>query len=219
MFATEIATDTIPPVNTADSLQKAIDRMLEFRIRHLPVVNEQQFIGLLADSDISESDHSLPVSSLPQLMINSFVFEEQHVYDVIRMFYEHKLTVVPVLSSAKAYTGLIALNDMNSYFAALTAATDPGGIIVLEINNKDNSMAHMAQIVESDNAQILSSYVRSFPDSTRTEVTLKLNKPDVYAINAAFLRYGYDVKAMFNHTDENDDSQDRYDSFMHYLNM
>ena len=55
-------------------------------------------------------------------------------------------------------------------------------IIVLEITNKNNSLAHMAQIVESDNAQILSSYARTFPDSTRMEVTLKINKQDISGI-------------------------------------
>jgi predicted transcriptional regulator len=77
----------------------------------------------------------------------------------------------------------------------------------------------MAQIVESDNAQILSSYVRTFADSTRMEVTLKINKLDLSAIIATFLRYEYDIKATFNHTDNNDNSMDRYDSLMNYLNL
>jgi acetoin utilization protein AcuB len=219
MLATELAADILPPVSTADSLQKAIDRMLEFRIRHLPVVNDQQFIGLLAEADITEPDHSMPVGALAQLIVNAFVLEDQHVYDVIRMFYEHNLTVVPVLDAAKNYIGVVTLNAMNTYFAEISAVSGPGGIIVLEISNRNNSMAHMAQIVESDNAQILSSYVRNFPDSTKMEVTLKLNKPDISAINASFLRYGYDVKATFNHQDNDDGSLNRYDSLMNYLNL
>lgn len=219
MLAIELAADIIPPVTTGDTLQKAIDRMVEFRIRHLPVVNEQQFVGLLAESDITEPDHSQPIDQHVPLLVNAFVYQEQHVYDVIRMFYAQQLSVVPVLDAAKNYTGLITLNNMNNCFAEITAVNEPGGIIVLEISNKDNAMSQMAQIVESDNAQILSSYVRTFPHSTRMEVTLKLNKPDIASINAAFLRYGYDVKATFSQNDDDDDSMDRYDSFMNYLNM
>lgn len=77
----------------------------------------------------------------------------------------------------------------------------------------------MSQIVESDNAQILSSYTRTFPDSTRMEVTLKVNKQDISNILATFLRYEYDVKATFNFTDHNDNAKDRFDSFMNYLNL
>jgi acetoin utilization protein AcuB len=177
------------------------------------------FIGLLAERDITEPDHLMPVSSVPQLHVNNFVFEDQHVYDVVRMFYEGHLTLVPVLDAGKNYAGAIGSEAMNSYFAEITAIAQPGGIIVLEVNNNNNAMSQMAQIVESDNAQILSSYVRTFPESTRLEVTLKLNKPDISSINAAFLRYGYDVKATFNHKDEDDDSLNRFESFMNYLNM
>jgi hypothetical protein len=77
----------------------------------------------------------------------------------------------------------------------------------------------MAQIVESDNAQILSSYVKTFPDSTRMEVTLKTNKADLSAIVATFMRYEYTVKATFHNAGDDDGSKDRYDSLMNYLNV
>lgn len=219
MLATELAVNTIPPVTTADSIQRALDRMVEFRIRHLPIVNEQQFVGLLAEADIAEPDHQLPVGNLSQFWVNCFVFENQHVYDIYRMFHENQLTVLPVLNINKQYIGLITLSAVANSIAELAGVTEPGGIIVLEINNKDNSLAHMAQIVESDNAHIMSSFVRTFPHSTRMEVTLKLNKPNISSINAAFLRYGYDVKAIYSQNDGSNESLDRYESFMNYLNM
>ncbi len=219
MLAIELAADNIPPVTITDTIQLALDRMVEFRVRHLPVVNDHVFIGLLAEADITEPDHRLPISSIPQLHVNSFVFDDQHVYDVVRLFYEGQLTLVPVLDAAKNYSGVISTAAMNTYFAEITAIAQPGGIIVLEVSSNNNAMSQMAQIVESDNAQILSSYVRTFPESTRLEVTLKLNKPDISSINAAFLRYGYDVKATFNHNDGDDDSLNRFESFMNYLNM
>jgi acetoin utilization protein AcuB len=220
MFAAELINDTIPPVHTSDTIQKVIDRMVEFRVRHLPIVNNEQFLGLLAESDLlPEIDNQTPVDALGLSLVNPYVREDQHVYDVIRLFYEQQLSVVPVLDIKKNYLGIIPINAMNAYFATLTSVTEPGGIIVLEINNKNNSLAHMAQIVESDNAQILSSYVRTFPDSTRMEVTLKVNKQDISNIIATFLRYEYDVKATFNHNDNDDGSMDRYDSLMNYLNL
>ena len=220
MLAIELIADAIPPVHTSDTIQKVIDRMVEFRVRQLPIVNEDQFLGLVAESDlIAETDYQTSIGALALSLVNPYVLEDQHIYDVIRLFYEQRLTVVPVLDAKKNYMGLISLNMMNEYFATLTSVTEPGGIIVLEISNKNNSLAHMAQIVESDNAQILSSYVQTFPDSTRMEVTLKVNKLDISAITATFLRYEYNIKATFNHTGDNDNSKDRYDSLMNYLNL
>jgi len=220
MLAIELISDAIPPIHTSDTIQKVFDRMAEFRVRHLPIVNEEQFLGLLSEDDlIEESDFQASVGSLALSLVNPYVLEDQHIYDVIRVFYEQQLSVVPVLNAKKDYQGLISINTMNEYFAKLTSVSQPGGIIVLEINNKNNSLAHMSQVVESDNAQILSSYTRTFPDSTRMEVTLKVNKQDISNIIATFLRYEYDVKATFNYTDHNDNSMDRFDSFMNYLNL
>jgi CBS domain-containing protein len=220
MLAIDLISDAIMPVHTSDPIQKVIDRMVEYRIRHLPIVNEEQFLGLISENDfLGAVDFQTPIGSLALSLVNPYVLEEQHVYDVIRLFYEQKLTVVPVLDVKKNYLGLVSINAMTDYFARTTSVSQPGGIIVLEINNKNNSLAHMAQIVESDNAQILSSYVYQHPDSTRMEVTLKVNKQDLSAILATFLRYEYDIKATFNHTGDNDNSRDRYNSLMNYLNL
>jgi acetoin utilization protein AcuB len=220
MVASELIADRIPPVHTSDTVQKVHDRMVEFRVRHLPIVNEEQFLGLLAESDLlPEIDPQTSIGSLALSLINPYVREDQHIYDVIRLFHEQQLSVVPVLDVNKNYLGLIPLNRMNEYFATISSVSQPGGIIVLDISNKNNSLAHMAQVVESDNAQILSSYVRSFPDSTRMEVTLKVNKKDISNILATFLRYDYDVKASFNHSEQDDGAMDRYASLMNYLNL
>jgi len=220
MLAIEMVADVIPPVNTSDTIQKVIDRMAEFRVRHLPIVNEEQFLGLIAEDDfIAETNSQTQIGSLALSLVNPFVLEDQHIYDVIRIFAALKLTVVPVLDAKGAYLGLITINALTENFAQLTSAERPGGIIVLEIDNKNNSLAHMAQIVESDNAQVLSSYVSTFPDSTKLEVTLKVNKQDISAILATFMRYEYTIKATFNHSGDNDNSRERYDSLMNYLNL
>jgi acetoin utilization protein AcuB len=220
MLASELLSNAMPPVRTTDTIQKVVDRMAEFKVSHMPVVTDDVFIGLVAEDDLIEfTDYSTTVADLFLSLVNPYVVETQHIYDVIRLFYEQELTLVPVLDIRKNYLGAISINSMNEYFAKLTSVSEPGGIIVLEITNRNNSLAHMAQIVESDNAQVLSSYIRSFPDSTRLEVTLKVNKQDISGIVAAFLRYNYTVQATFNFTPVDDDSMNRYDSFMNYLNL
>jgi predicted transcriptional regulator len=220
MYAQELISDVITPVKSTDSIQKAIDKMAEFRVSHLPIIDNNQYIGLISDYDILEiHDHSLPTAALSLSLYSPFVLEEQHIYDVIRLFYEQKLSLIPVLDTNKNYTGLISINTIIDYLATLTSAKEPGGIIVLEVDNRNNSLSHIAQIVESDNAQILSSFVESFPDSTRIEITLKLNRTEISSIIASFLRYNYVVKATFNDIKSYEGSSDRYDQLMNYLDI
>lgn len=220
MFASELISNSIPPLKTSDSVQKALERMTEFKLYHLPIVNETQFLGLLAEEELIElRDTTQAIGSLPLSILNPFVYEDAHIYDIIRLFHQLHLSVIPVLDYKKNYLGLISIHNLLDYTAEIYAVKEPGGIIVLEISNRNNSLAHMAQIVEADNAQILSSYVQSFPDSTRLEVTLKINKTELSGIIASFERYNYQVKAVFNSTISDNGTEDRYNSFMNYLNV
>lgn len=220
MFAAELISNSIPPLKTSDSVQKSLERMTEFKLYHLPIVNETQFLGLLAEEELIEvRDTSQAIGSLPLSILNPFVYEDAHIYDIIRLLHQLHLSVIPVLDYKKNYLGLISINNLLDYTADIYAVKEPGGIIVLEISNRNNSLSHMAQIVEADNAQILSSYVQSFPDSTRLEVTLKINKTELSGIIASFERYEYQVKAVFNSTISDSGTEDRYNSFMNYLNV
>src|SRR5271157_697234 len=106
MLAIELITDAVPPVHTSDSIRRVIERMIEFRVRHLPIVNEDQFLGLIAENDlVAESDFQTPIGALSLSLVNPYVLEDQHVYDVIHLFYEKHLTVVPVLDVKKNYLG------------------------------------------------------------------------------------------------------------------
>jgi hypothetical protein len=91
--------------------------------------------------------------------------------------------------------------------------------LVLEVNQIDYSLAQIAQIVESNNAKILSSYIMSSPDSTKLEVTLKINKTELDPIIRTFERYDYTISASFQKSDFNDDLQLRYDSLINYLKL
>lgn len=220
MIALDLISDAIPPVKTSDTIQKVLDRMVEFRLNHLPIVNDLQFLGLISEDDMVEAfDYNSPIGALSLSLLNPYVLESQHIYDVIRVFFEQKVSVVPVLDHKMDYLGLISINSMTEHLATITSVSNPGGIIVLEIGNRDNSLAHISQIVESENAQILSSYTNQMADSTKMEITLKVNKVDISQIVSSFLRYDYVILATYNFSDKNDSSSNRFDSLMNYLNI
>jgi CBS domain-containing protein len=220
MIASELISNSITPLKTSDSVQQAMGRMNEFKLFQLPIVNENQFLGLLDEDDLLEvGDTQTPIGSLSLKVLNPFVFQDAHVYDVIRLFNQLQLSIVPVLDYKKNYLGIISIHNLLEYASEIFAVKEPGGIIVLEISNRNNSLSHMAQIVEADNAQILSSYVQAFPDSTKLEVTLKINKTELSGIRSSFERYDYEVKAVFNSTAADDGTADRYNSLMNYLNV
>jgi len=87
------------------------------------------------------------------------------------------------------------------------------------LNLHDYSLSEISRIVESNDAKILSLYISSHTDSTKLEVTIKINRTDLSAIIQTFNRYNYTIKASFHQSEYVDDLKDRFDSFMSFLNI
>jgi acetoin utilization protein AcuB len=221
MLAKDLISDTVPALRTSDNGQKALYWMDIFRISHLPIVNNQDFLGLISDKDIY--DHNMaeePIGNHSLSLFSPFVTYDQHLYEVMELASRLNLTAVPVLDHNSHYLGVITLIDLLHYFADFSALKEPGAIIVLDMNIHDYSLAQIAQIVESNDAKILSVCVSSHTSSTKLEVTLKINRTDLASIVQTFSRYNYIIKGTFMDEDDmNSFYENRYEMFMKYLSI
>jgi acetoin utilization protein AcuB len=221
MIAKDLISDVVPFIRTSDSGQKALGWMEIFRISHLPIVNNEEFLGLISEADIYDYNMAdEPIGNHSLSLIKPFVFYYQHIYEVIEIVSRLQLTVIPVLDEKNHYLGLITLNDLLQSFARITAVQNPGGIIILEMYINDLMMSQIAQIVEGNDAKILSMYISSPPESTLLEVTLKINRIDVSAIIQTFERYNYHIKAIYSRDNNQEKINfERYEELLHYLNI
>ncbi len=221
MYAKDLISDVIPALKTSDSGQKALYWMDIFRISHLPIVNNEDFLGLISDKDIYDMNMSEePIGNHTLSLFSPYVTGDQHIYEVMELASRMMLTVIPVLDQHNHYQGLITLTDLLHYFADMSAIKQPGGILVLDINTNDYSLTQIAQIVESNDAKILSMYITSHSLSTKMEISLKINHTDLSSIIQTFNRYNYTIKASFMNENNMDSLyENRYDLFMKYLNI
>src|SRR6266540_1483027 len=98
MLAKDLISDVIPALRTSDTGVKALYWMDIFRISHLPIVNNEEFLGLISDKDIYDlntADEAIGNHNLS--LFSPFVYENQHVYEIIELTAKLQLTVVPVL--------------------------------------------------------------------------------------------------------------------------
>ena len=185
------------------------------------LVNNNEFLGLISDKDIYDLnmvDEAIGNHNLS--LFSPFVYENQHIYEVIEIVSRLNLSAVPVLDYKNNYLGLITLTELIEKFADLPALKHPGGILVLELNIHDYSLSQIAQIVESNDAKVLSLYVSSSEDSTKMDVILKINRTDMSSIIQTFERYDYTIKASYLKDNEADNLiKNRYELFMRYLNI
>lgn len=220
MFAKDLIADDIPPLKTSDTGERALAWMEEFRVSHLPIVNNVDFLGLISESDILDFNAaSEPIGAHSLNLIRPFVYDYQHTYDVLKVIASLNLSIIPVLNDKNQYLGLIHLSSLLQHFAEMASMKEHGGLLVLELNLHDYSLSEIARIVESNDAKILSSYISSTMESEKIEVTLKINRTDLSPIIQTFNRYNYTIKASFHQSEYVDDLKDRFDSFMSFLNI
>ena len=129
------------------------------------------------------------------------------------------LTLIPVLDETEFYKGCITLKGIVQNLSNMASVQNPGGVIVLELNQNDYSVTQIGNIVESNDAKILSLHVSSIPDSTKIEVTIKINREDLSRVLQTFNRYNYTIKASYNYGDYDNDLKSKLDEFMHFLNI
>ncbi|MBN1414393.1 MAG: CBS domain-containing protein [Bacteroidales bacterium] len=221
MLAKDLISDIVPALRTSDNGQKALYWMDIFRISHLPIVNNEDFLGLISDKDIYDYNMAdEPIGNHSLSLFSPFVTYDQHLYEVIELASRLNLTVVPVLDHNNHYLGVITLNDLLHFFADFSALKEPGAIIVLDMNIHDYSLSQIAQIVESNDAKILSVCISSHSSSTKLEVTIKINRTDLSSIIQTFNRYNYIIKSTFMDEDDmNSFYENRYEMFMKYLSI
>ena len=126
MRAKDLISDVIPSLRTSDSGQKALYWMDIFRISHLPIVNNEDFLGLISDKDIYDLNMSEePIGNHTLSLFSPYVKLDQHIYEVMELASRLILSVVPVLDHNNHYLGVITITDLLHYFADMSAIKQP----------------------------------------------------------------------------------------------
>lgn len=221
LIARDLISSNIPQLKCSDTGQKALEIMELFKVNHLPLLKDDEYVGLIAEQDIY--DNRLEMCRLDEglnIVFNPYIKASQHIFEVVQAMMRHKLSVLPVLEMDGDYLGVIVIHDLASNLIDLVSAHEPGAIIVLELSPADYSLSQIAQIVESNDAKVLSLYVNNPENSIELDVTIKVNVSDVSSIVETFVRFDYNIKAVYmDDSSLHDMYNERYDLFMKYLNI
>lgn len=219
LLVKDIISHDVPELTLKDQPVNAINLMEEFKVAHLPVVDGRKYLGLVSEDELEvQGTAQNGLLNLGHELMAISVHPSQHVLDVLKLTAQHHLSVIPVVVDDN-YEGCITLTDLIDHFAKSQAASDPGSVVVLELNAIDYSLQEISGIVEGNDAKILSATLTTMDNTNRVEVTLKINQQDLGGILQTFTRYDYEVKASFQKAESSDDLQNRYDEFMKYMNM
>ena len=220
MIARELITNDVPPIRSSETVEKALNWLDEFKVTHLAVVDGTQYQGLISENILYDAVSSdMTIAELNVTLNRPFIYEDRHIYEVMKMVSDMQLSIAPILDKSDNYIGLTTLPSLMHLISNTSSISEPGSVIVLELNQNDYSLGHLAQIIEGDDTKILSTYITSSADSTLMEVTIKVNRKNIQGVLQALARYDYVVNASYSEIDYQEDMKDRFESLMKYLDM
>ena len=219
MKAVKLISSSIISLLPDDDGNRALELMNLYRVNHLAVVKNDFYLGVVSDKEINNwnSSDEYIEEHLPNLA-SPHVIYNQHLFDIIEVLEKNNLSVVPVLDENKQYKGVITNRKLLYTIAKSAAIQSVGGVIVLQMNHNDYSLTEISNIIENNDAKILSTYVTSTPESTKMELTIKINKTEITPIIKDLERYEYSIIASYKEDDEDVDFLERYEQLMRFLN-
>lgn len=173
MLVEEIMKTNVVTLFPDNTIADAISLMREKKIRHLPIVNQQnQLVGLVTDRDIKEAAPSILEEAerkdimekpLESIMKTDIITGHplDFVEEVTALFYEHKIGCLPIMKDNRL-VGIITETDLFHTLVELTGAHQPGSLIEVKVPNKEGMLWKIANVIHSHNTNIQSVLV--YPD-------------------------------------------------------
>lgn len=216
--ALNLISKSLPALSRGDSVMYVLNLMDELRVNDLPVVENGLFIGLANESDFLNAEVYQGEVQAELDLLNVSVLPDSHVLDVLKVVSENDVTVIPVVDEGNNYLGSITSADLLDHLAEMLGAMREGGIIVLQVFERDHSIQQIARIIEENNAKILSLSVVAASEGN-LEMHIKIDLPDLNPILQSLERFNYNVLSKFQASQYDDELKDRYNELMRYLNM
>lgn len=220
MLVQELISTVVPVLLPQDTGAKALRLMNEFHLTHLPLVVENKYAYLVEEDQVldwEDPDQLLETAAAGTL--RPAVPEGAHFYEALKVFYDLKISALPVVSREGEYLGVITRENLLAALARYNGVKEPGGVVVLEMEPRDYSLSEIARIAESNEVTLLSVNTLTNPNTAKLEVVLKTNRQEMQGLLATFERFNYNIKYMFSEELEEDLLKKNYDLLMNYISM
>jgi acetoin utilization protein AcuB len=171
MFIDKSMTRDVVTVSPDDEIATAQTLMARHRIRHLPVVAENDIlVGIVTDRDIrsampsmvlseTEKDDErkrLTASKVKDIMTRSpvTVSPAQTLQDAILMMQKFKVGAFPVVDDEGRLKGIISIRDLMRAFVNVLGLEEPGALLGIVVENKLGQMKAIVDAITEQGVSI-----------------------------------------------------------------
>ena len=206
MIVRDFMTSELVTVSPKTKIFDAVDLMKKYDIHRLPVLENEQLVGLITEATIQEAlpskATSLSVHEVNYLLNKTVVADvmitevktispDAQLEDGIFLMRQNKINVLPVLEGEKL-VGIITNNDIFDAFLKLTGYHEGGTRVQLMIiEDKKGVLARVTKLLADNELSILTIIANHKNNGTIVEIQLSSKETD--RIKEILTNAGYEV--------------------------
>jgi acetoin utilization protein AcuB len=219
MYCEQLISGEIPVLGPNDSVGHALHQMEEWKLRHLPVTQNGQYLGMLSEDDLLDLSEDTELAPIRDRFRNISVQAQDIFLKAVRRSREMNSDLVAVLSEQDVYEGVITQEGMLRELSRFTGVSETGSLVVLEMDRHTYAPGEINRLVESNDAFI--TQLNTWYDASTQQLTviLRINREEVSDIVATFQRYEYTVRYYMGEELYRNELQSNLEHLLNYLNI
>ncbi len=171
MLVGEVMSKKLITVKKSDSLKKAQGLMVEKSIRHLPVVDDKDLLGIITESDIrgafigkvtKTQAGKVALLNPSRMKVSDYMTKEPmvvgpetHIEDAALIIYKYKIGALPVIKRNKL-VGIISIMDILGIFVDLMGILHSSSRVDVAMDKSPKNFEKVSNIIHGENLNIIS---------------------------------------------------------------
>ena len=208
MFVSRSMVSKVITIDKDASVFEAQEKMAESKIRHLPVVeDDNRLIGIVTDRDIRSA---LPYDlikrkpsaeereQLAQLKVRDIMTENPKtispmytIQDALLLIQKEKVGAFPVVDDDGKLKGILSVRDLLRSFVNVLGIGEPGTLLCVEVEQKVGQMKRIVDAITEENISFGSILVARTWDEGKRAVFPYLLTNNVVRIKKKLAGMGY----------------------------
>lgn len=146
-------------ITSNSAIKDALMVMKKHSVRHLPVVDQGSFVGLVALGDLKQA---IIASMIEQLKVSDVMIREPYTITrettlekAAQIIYEKRIWCLPVVEDDKI-VGILTVNDILKAFIDIMGVLKGGSRVDVILKNVHGSFDEVVSIIESKGGYIIS---------------------------------------------------------------
>lgn len=220
LFVQNHIQQSFPILQGTDKIGFALQLMDDYDVLHLPVEQDNTYVGLVAKEDLLDEEEDNRVIVLQHKFLPHFVSSKDLALQAIEKMAAKQLSLIAVVSDSSEVLGVITQQTALSIAQQILGLqNNHHAIIMVEAEPRQFSFGEINRLVETNNATITQLNTITNKDTGIVTILLQLNTPEVSDVVSTLQRYEYNVVYYKGEEAYANEIKENYNHLMAYLNI